>query len=108
MKRAVQVASDEQTACFKNVISCMEENCKDVNIIPIDDKYVENISSILNINSTHSYTGITSIHQLAWSKNCPNIIHSRSLSCCDCLSDQICDHFEIDCINIISKDHFPS
>ncbi|CAH0724873.1 unnamed protein product, partial [Brenthis ino] len=57
------------------------------------------IEHLLSRSLTQTFKSTFTIHQVAWNKNSPGLLHARKLSCTECHPHQICPHYEIGIIN---------
>ncbi|CAG9787325.1 unnamed protein product [Diatraea saccharalis] len=94
------VAIGKDVSNYDGLMTCLQANCKGIEIFGIDDSDVPKIQKILEKSTTKPFKGTFKIHQLTWSRRDPFIIHARRLSCLDCPEDKNCSHFEIGQIHI--------
>lgn len=93
------VARGNDVSNFQQLIECLAENCKGIRIIPVDEENVTSIENLLTRSLTPTFKGTLNVHQITWTKDSPNLLHARKLSCMECLPNQICPHYEMGVIN---------
>lgn len=82
------------------IMMCLKENCRGIEIYGIGDPNIQEIQEIMDQSTIKAFKGTLKIHQVTWSRNEPNILHARRLSCLSCPAQSICPHFEIGQITI--------
>lgn len=89
------VARGHDVASSDEMVLCLENNCKGIEVYRINESLLPEIQQIIDNSTTRPFKGTFGIHQLAWSVKNPGIIHARRLSCLVCPPHQICPHYEI-------------
>ncbi|CAB3257455.1 unnamed protein product [Arctia plantaginis] len=95
------VAHGGDVTNIQDFVSCLQDRCKGIEIIPIDDTLITEIQNVANGNKCHPFKGTFKIHQLTWTAAEPNILHARRLSCISCATNANCPHFEIGQIQVM-------
>ncbi|KAL0869426.1 hypothetical protein ABMA27_007661 [Loxostege sticticalis] len=98
-----QVGLGRDICNFKSLVECLQKNVQAVNIIPIADSNISEIENTLSNAELHAFKGTLQIHQLAWHKDDPHLLHARRLSCVECTNDSVCKHYEIGQIHVNTK-----
>ncbi|KAJ8722265.1 hypothetical protein PYW08_004667 [Mythimna loreyi] len=94
------VAHGRDITNIDSFVSCLKDNCKGIEIIPVDDTDVPGIQRIADANKCRPFKGTFQIHQVVWNATEPNLLHARRLSCISCATHVRCPHFEIGQIHI--------
>lgn len=100
-----QVGLGRDISNIKDLISCLQENVQATTIIYIDDTHLPVIEDKIKKTEVKPFKGTLRIHQIAWHKSEPNIIHARRLSCVSCPANVVCTHYEIGQIPIKSASY---
>lgn len=87
-------------ASLDEIMLCLENNCKGIEVYRINESLVPEIQQIIDSSTTRPFKGTFGIHQLTWSVKNPGIIHARRLSCLVCPPHQVCPHYEMGRIQI--------
>lgn len=94
------VANGKDVSNMESFIKCLKLNCKNINVIPIDDKDVCEIQEIAADNNIRPFKGTFQVHQISWSALEPDLLHARRLSCISCAAHVKCPHYEIGQIKV--------
>lgn len=97
------VARGNDVANLEEFISCLDTNCKNIEVYRINELLIPTIQQILDKSILRPFKGTRDIHQLTWNINEPEIIHARRLSCLKCSTQVKCSHFELGTIKIVNK-----
>ncbi|CAH2098974.1 unnamed protein product [Euphydryas editha] len=94
------VARGNDVASLDELILCLTNCCKGIEVYRINETLVPEIEHILRNSATQSFKGTLGVHQLSWSVDEPTIIHARRLSCLICAPSEICRHYEMGRIQV--------
>jgi len=83
-----------------SLMACLHKNCKGIQAYKINEEFISDVESILNLSTTRPFKGMLGIHQVTWSINNPLVLQVRRLSCLICTADMHCCHFGIGQINV--------
>ncbi|CAH0404869.1 unnamed protein product [Chilo suppressalis] len=93
------VARGNDIANFEQLITCLYENCRGVQILSVDEENITEIEELMARSLTPTFKGTLNVHQITRSKNNPGLLRAQKLSCMDCRPHQICPHYEIGVIS---------
>ncbi|XP_047991938.1 uncharacterized protein LOC125230721 [Leguminivora glycinivorella] len=89
------VANGKDITGIDGFFECLKHNIKNINIIRIDDEFVDEIQQLAAACKLRPFRGTFQIHQIAWSKIKPDLLQARRLSCITCPAYVECPHYKL-------------
>ncbi|XP_035441100.2 uncharacterized protein LOC118269869 [Spodoptera frugiperda] len=94
------VAKGNDVSNIDGFIECVNENCKGIKVIKIDDTVAKDIEIKIQNCDIRPFRGTMQVHQVTWDKLEPRTLHFRRLSCITCHPSAKCHHYDLGCISL--------
>lgn len=94
------VARGNDICNVDDMLSCLQKNCKAIDVYKIDETLVSRVGEIMSTSHTQPFKGTLKIHQLSWSVKSPLVLQVKRLSCLICAAHIRCPHYGIGEIQI--------
>ncbi|KAJ8720790.1 hypothetical protein PYW08_006255 [Mythimna loreyi] len=94
------VAKGNDVSNIDGFIKCVNENCKGIKVIKIDDTVAKDIEIKIQNCDIRPFCGTMQVHQVTWDKLEPRTLHFRRLSCITCHPSAKCHHYDLGCISL--------
>ena len=86
------VNRSEDLTSSEKFISCMKEHCRNITVLPIDEKNIEILDKLMPCNIPQ-LKGTMKLHQITWRKSKENLLEGRRLICLACNPEDVCCHY---------------